>query len=122
MRINSIIKFLLGSTTGDECRIIIFEEPLPNKAINGHVIRSEEVANEGDCRMMCYMEPNCVSVNLRPLHGGKYKCELNNATVDESKLTFLEEMGAYYLAIEVMFIKIKLLFIERAAIRIRFCF
>ena len=122
MRINSIIKFLLGSTTGDECRIIIFEEPLPNKAINGHVIRSEEIANEGDCRMMCYMEPNCVSVNLRPLHVGKYKCELNNATVDESKLTFLEEMGAYYLAIEVMFIKIKLLFIERAAIRIRFCF
>ena len=53
--------------------------------------------------MMCYMEPNCVSVNLRPVHGGKYKCELNNATVDESKLTFLEEMGAYYLAIEVMF-------------------
>ena len=53
--------------------------------------------------MMCYMEPNCVSVNLRPVYGGKYRCELNNATVDESKLTFLEEMGAYYLAIEVMF-------------------
>ena len=96
-------EFLLVSTTGDECRIIIFEEPLPNKAINGHVIRSEEVTNEGSCRMMCYMEPNCVSVNLRPVHGGKYKCELNNATVDESKLTFLEDLGAYYLAIEVMF-------------------
>ena len=72
--------------------------------------------------MMCYLEPNCVSVNLRPVHGGKYKCELNNATVDESKLTFLEEMGAYYLAIEIMFIKIELLFIERAAIRIRLRF
>ena len=95
-------EFLLGSTTEDECRIIIFEEPLPNKAIDGHVI-SEEVTNEGSCRMMCYMEPNCVSMNLRPVHGGKYKCELNNATVDESKLTFLEDLGAYYLAIEVMF-------------------
>lgn len=50
--------------------------------------------------MMCYMEPNCVSANLRPVYGGKYRCELNNATVDESKLNFLEEMGAYYLAIE----------------------
>ena len=96
-------EFLLGSTTEDECRIIIFEEPLPNKAIDGHVIRNEEVTNEGSCRMMCNMEPNCVSMNLRPVHGGKYKCELNNATVDESKLTFLEDLGAYYLAIEVMF-------------------
>ena len=97
------MKFLLGSTPGDECRIIIFEESLANKAINGHIIRSQEVTNEGSCRMMCYMEPNCISANLRPVYGGKYRCELNNATVDESKLTFLEEMGAYYLAIEVMF-------------------
>ena len=97
------MKFLLGSTPGDECRIIIFEEPLPNKAINGHIIRNQEVTNEGYCRMMWYMESNCVSVNLRHVHGGKYKCELNNATVDESKLTFIEEVGAYYLAIEVMF-------------------
>ena len=50
---------------------------------------------------MCYMEPNCVSINVQPLQGGKYKCELNNATVDESKLTFLQETDAYYLAIEV---------------------
>ncbi|XP_066021883.1 neurexin-4-like [Pocillopora verrucosa] len=49
---------------------------------------------------MCYMEPNCVSINVRLAQGGKYKCELNNATVDESKLTFLQETDAYYLAIE----------------------
>ena len=50
---------------------------------------------------MCYMEPNCVSINVRLAQGGKYKCELNNATVDESKLTFLQETDAYYLAVEV---------------------
>ena len=38
----------------------------------GAVIRSEEVVNEGFCRMMCYMEPNCVSINVKPLQGGKY--------------------------------------------------
>ncbi|XP_066021831.1 neurexin-4-like isoform X2 [Pocillopora verrucosa] len=69
-------------------------------AIKGHVIRSGEVLSEGSCRTMCYMEPNCVSINVQPLQGGKYKCELNNATVDESKLTFLQETDAYYLAIE----------------------
>ena len=94
-------KILLWSTTGDECRIILFEEPISNKVIRGHAIRSEEVPDEGSCRVMCYMEPNCVSINVRLAQGGKYKCELNNATVDESKLTFLQETDAYYLAIEV---------------------
>ena len=94
-------KILLWSTTGDECRIILFEEPISNKVIKGHTIRSEEVPDEGSCRVMCYMEPNCVSINVRLAQGGKYKCELNNATADESKLTFLQETDAYYLAIEV---------------------
>ena len=94
-------KILLWSITGGECRITLFEEPISNKVINGHTIRSEEVPDEGSCRVMCYMEPNCVSINVRLAQGGKYKCELNNATVDESKLTFLQETDAYYLAIEV---------------------
>ena len=89
--------------TGDECRIIMFEELKPQRAIKGHVIRSEEVVNEGFCRTMCYMEPNCVSINVKPLQGGKYNCELNNATADESQLVFLEPetFNAYYLAVEV---------------------
>ena len=95
-------KISLVSLTADECRNILFEEPIPNKAIKGHVIRSIEVPNEGRCRTMCYMEPNCVSMNVRPSEGGKYKCELNDATaVDEKHLTFLPERDAYYLAIEV---------------------
>ena len=50
---------------------------------------------------MCYMEPNCVSINFGPSHGGKYRCELNSAT-DENHLTVLEEKPAFtFLAIEV---------------------
>ena len=51
-----------------------------------HVIRSAEVINEGSCRVMCYMEPNCVSINFGPSDSGKYKCELNSAT-DEGQVT-----------------------------------
>ena len=95
-------KISLVSLTGDECRIILFEEPIPNKAISGHVIRILEVPNEGSCRTICYMEPDCVSINVRPSEGGKYKCELNNATVDVNQLTFLDDRDTtYYLAIEV---------------------
>lgn len=67
-----------------------------------HVIRSEEVPTEGSCRVLCYMEPNCVSINLGPLVGGKYKCELNNATDDNQLTIFLaHEQSFTYLAIEV---------------------
>ena len=94
-------KFFFVSFTDDECRIIEFKEPIENKAMKDHVIRSAEVINEGSCRMMCYMEPNCVSINFGPLHGEKYRCELNSAT-DEDHLTVLEEKPTYtFLAIEV---------------------
>ena len=63
---------------------------------------------------MCYMEPNCVSINVKPLDGGKYNCELNNATVDKGELAFFEEVDAYYLAIKVnLSLKLKALFAMR---------
>ena len=64
----------------------MFKEPIPNRAMKNHVIRSEDVPNEGSCRLMCYMEPNCVSINLGPFEGGKHKCELNNATDEKINL------------------------------------
>ena len=68
-----------------------------------HVIRSAEVINEGSWRVMCYMEPNCVSINFGPSQGGKYQCELNNAT-DEDQMTVPEDKPTFiFLAIEVTF-------------------
>ena len=75
-----------------------FKEPVVNKAMKNHVIRSEEVLNGGSCRLLCYMEPNCVSINLGPLKGGKRKCELNNIT-DEKHLKSRTKFT--YFAIEV---------------------
>ena len=90
-----------ASNTDDECRIIEFKEPIENKAMKDHVIRSALVINKGSCRVLCYMEPNCVSMNFGPSHGGKYRCELNNAT-DEDHMTVLEEKPTFtFLAIEV---------------------
>ena len=75
----------------------MFEEPIPNKAIRDHVVSSEEVPYERDCRMMCYLGPNCVSTNVRPSNGRKYKCELNNAIAEENQLILLKERDSYYL-------------------------
>ena len=95
--------FYLGLFTDDECRDIIFKEPVANKALKNNLIRSEEVPNEGTCRLLCYMEPNCVSINLGPSDGGKHKCDLNNATDENQLAIFLADEPSFtYLAIEVM--------------------
>ena len=52
---------------------------------------------------MCYMEPDCVSINLGPFERGKHKCELNNATYDNQFASLLQnEPNFTYLAIEVI--------------------
>nr|XP_058952653.1 microfibril-associated glycoprotein 4-like [Pocillopora verrucosa] len=70
-------------------------------AMKNHAIKSVEVPNEGSCRVMCYMEPNCVSINIGPVAVGNQKCELNNAT-EENHAPFLlvKNPGYTYLAIE----------------------
>ena len=97
-----ILIFYFGLFKDDEGRDIIFKEPVANRAMKDHVISSEEVPNEGTCRVLCYMEPNCVSINLGPLKGGTHKCELNNATDEDLFFTFLKTEPRFtYLAIEV---------------------
>lgn len=101
MVIRHFTKTFFSASFTDECRIIEFKEPIENKAMKDRLIRSAEVINEGSCRAMCYMEPNCVSINFGPSHGGKYRCELNNAT-DDDHLIVLEKKPTFtFLAIEV---------------------
>ena len=68
------------------------------------------MANEGGCRVLCYMEPDCVSINVGPLEGGKHTCELNYATAEQQGFSnALEDKAGYtYLAIEVRWLMAKL--------------
>ncbi|XP_066020537.1 microfibril-associated glycoprotein 4-like [Pocillopora verrucosa] len=70
-------------------------------AMKNHAIKIAEVPNEGSCKTMCLMEPNCVSINVGPVVGGNQKCELNNAT-EENHAPFLlvNNLSYTYLAIE----------------------
>ncbi|XP_068722449.1 contactin-associated protein-like 5 isoform X2 [Montipora capricornis] len=86
-----------SSANGD--RIITFKEPVPNKTMEDHVIRRDEVPNEGSCRVKCYLHPDCVSINMGPLTGGKLTCELNNATAQKESALGSEE-GYTYLEIQ----------------------
>ena len=42
-----------------------------------HIIRTEQVPDIDLCELLCYQEPNCVSINY---HTGTNNCELNNVT------------------------------------------
>ena len=58
----------------------------------GHVIRTEKVANEGSCRVKCFLEPNCVSINVGPADDqGHRTCELKNFTDESPSQTGLQQ-------------------------------
>ena len=80
---------------------MIFKEEVPNKALLGHVIRTEQVLNEGSCRLQCYLEPNCVSINVGPLKDGSRQCDLNDVTHDMKKFALKNMNGFTYNAVEV---------------------
>ncbi|CAH3173741.1 unnamed protein product [Porites evermanni] len=72
-------------------RIISFKEPIYDKVLPGYVIRTEKVKNEGSCRVKCYLDPNCVSINVGPEVEGTRTCELKNFTDESSAQSDLKE-------------------------------
>ena len=85
----------------DQCRNLEFgpEKAFEGKRLVNHTIRTVEITVSRFCENLCYMEPNCVSINLytRADGNGNYKCELNNATHEghEGKLID-QEMYSYH--------------------------
>ena len=79
----------------------MFKEEVPNKALHGHVIRTEQVLNEGSCRLQCYLEPDCVSINIGPFKYGSHQCDLNDVTDDKEFAVVLKKAtGVTYNGVE----------------------
>ena len=70
----------------DNCRQLEFrpDHTFDGKRLEKHVIHTVEVMDGDFCETVCYMEPNCVSYNLKKAasDNGKYNCELNNSTFE----------------------------------------
>ena len=45
-----------------------------------HTIISGSVNDLDECEYRCYLNANCVSLNIRDHHNGTHECELNNST------------------------------------------
>ena len=73
-------------------------------------MRRETVTNDGSCRVKCYLEPNCVSVNVGPREGENHICELNKATDESPSYSALATKRRYtYYGIEVYYLSISFL-------------
>ena len=87
----------------DQCRQFTPEKSFDGRRLINHVIRIVKVLTVSFCDKMCYMEPDCVSINLYKRVSGHwgYKCELNNVTHEKHE-DDLEKKDEYlYHAAEV---------------------
>ena len=76
-----------------------------DKRLKGHTIRTSQVPDIDICELLCYQEPNCVSINfkyeVRSVAGVSYNCELNNSTHLGHDQDFVDAKGYVYRGAEV---------------------
>ena len=79
------------------------EKAFEGKRLVNHTIRTVEITVSRFCENLCYMEPDCVSINLytRADGNGNYKCELNNATHEGHEERLIDQEMYSYRAAEV---------------------
>ena len=91
----------------DGCRTLTFPSFLffANKRLVNHKIKTVQVPDMGACELLCYHEPNCVSINFKDNENGKgphaVSCDLNNATHRKHDNEFEETPGYFYRGTEV---------------------
>ncbi|XP_066026058.1 uncharacterized protein [Pocillopora verrucosa] len=78
------------------------EKEFDGKRLVNHVIRIVEVTVREFCETMCYIEPDCVSINLHKRAGGRgvYRCELNNVTHEGHEDELTNNASYFYRAAE----------------------
>ncbi|CAH3190639.1 unnamed protein product, partial [Porites lobata] len=85
-----------------ECRKLKFPASFSftDKRLKGHTIRTSQVPDIDICELLCYQEPNCVSINfkyeVRSVAEGSYNCELNNSTHLGHDQDFVDAKGYVY--------------------------
>lgn len=74
-----------------------------DKRLVNHDIRNVQVNDVDTCQLLCYHEPNCVSINFKTIANdkGTYSCELNSATHRGYDADFMDTAGYSYRGTDV---------------------
>lgn len=77
---HAITSFLFSDT----CRQLQFraDHTLQGERLRNHVLRSYDVMDVEIFEMLCFLDPNCVSLNFKK---SESRCELNNSTFEGQK-------------------------------------
>ena len=69
-----------------------------------HTIKTLFVKDLDDCEYLCYMNDNCVSLNIKDKdpQSGTHSCELNNSTHLEHDADLVNDPDFYYRGAKVM--------------------
>ena len=77
--------FIFGIEMGG-CSLQAFFQREEGKYLGNNVIRTEQTENGLDCAALCSRESSCLSVNYKMSGENQGLCELNNDTLENSKL------------------------------------
>ena len=69
-----------------------------------HTIDTKRVKNLDDCEKLCYLDDNCVSLNIKDkdIKSGTHDCELNNSTHLEYDTDLVNDPVFYYRGAKVI--------------------
>ena len=100
--LNSDLLNMKSSQSTDDCRNVEMTPPISDSALMGHVINETEVGSLGTCRVMCYIEADCVSLNVVPLqHAESLLCELSGSDHIQHPEDLFYRPGSTYVSIKV---------------------
>ena len=67
-----------------------------------HTIEVKLVKDLDDCEFRCYLDDNCVSLNIKNNENGTHACELNNSTHLDHDADLVIDPVFYYRGAKVM--------------------
>lgn len=87
----------VSACTDGNCRIIEFPSYLciVGKRLINHLIKTIPGMDQDSCEWQCYLDNNCVSINLQ-FEGTERNCELSNSTHNEHHEDFIGAEGYFY--------------------------
>ena len=73
---------LKAHRASNDGRLLELKPPMTGRRLVGHVIKTLRVNSADGCDVNCFMDDNCMSMNLGPLEDGKHVCELSSSDHD----------------------------------------
>ncbi|RMX47457.1 hypothetical protein pdam_00002147 [Pocillopora damicornis] len=97
-KLRNLVKDLL-KTSNEGCVIKEFSAVIEGRALRGHVVKTLYVPGEETCKIHCFLDEVCQSINVSPNGAsGRWKCELSDTDEKQNPQSLIEDEGFKYYA------------------------